>query len=45
MEEWKAWNYALRGKTSRQRELRIVVSFDPEGWLLLITGIELNPPE
>ncbi len=37
----KAWNYAIRGKTVDTRELRVVVSFDEEG-LLIITVIDLE---
>jgi hypothetical protein len=41
-EEWQAWNYAIRGKTVDHRELRIAVSFDEEGYLLIITSIALG---
>ncbi len=42
-EGWRAWNYALRGKTDVGRSLRIAVSFDPEDdCLLIITAIDLN---
>jgi hypothetical protein len=41
-EEWKAWNYAIRGKTVDRRDLRIAVSFDEEGYLLLVTSIDLS---
>jgi len=41
-EEWKAWNYAIRGRTVDRRDLRIVVSFDDEGFLLIITAIDLK---
>jgi hypothetical protein len=37
----KAWNYAVRGKSLDLRELRIVVSFDQAG-MLIITAIDLN---
>ena len=40
--EWKAWNYAIRGKTLDRRELRIAVSFDEEGFMLFITSIDLG---
>jgi hypothetical protein len=40
-EAFKAWNYAVRGKTVDRRELRIVVSFDPEG-MLIVTVIDLK---
>lgn len=36
-----AWNYAIRGKTIDQRELRVVVSFD-DGLMLIITTIEVG---
>ncbi len=35
------WTYAIRGKTVDARELRIIVSFDDDG-MLIITAIELN---
>ena len=40
-EIYKAWNYAIRGKTLDKRELRIIITFDKDG-LLLITVIDLN---
>lgn len=41
--EYKAWNYAIRGKTLDQRSLRIAVSFDEgETELLIITVIDLD---
>ena len=40
--EWKAWNYALRGRTIDGRELRVAVSFDVEDVLLIITAIDLD---
>lgn len=40
-EFYKAWNYAVRGKTLDRRELRIVVSFDKDG-MLIITAIDLS---
>ena len=40
--EHKAWNYAIRGKTIDERELRIVVSFDEEDHLLIVTAIDLD---
>lgn len=39
-ERYKAWNYAIRGKTVDGRILRVIVSFDAEE-LLIITAIEL----
>ncbi len=40
-EKYAAWNYALRGKTMDRKELRIIVSFDQAG-MLIITAIELK---
>jgi hypothetical protein len=40
-EFYKAWNYAVRGKTLDRRELRIIVSFDEAG-MLIITAIDLR---
>ena len=41
--EWKAWNYAIRGKTVDKRELRIAVSFEQEySMLIIITAIDLS---
>lgn len=39
--EYNAWNYAIRGRTVDRRELRVIVSFDSDG-LLIITTIELG---
>ena len=40
-EFYKSWNYAVRGKTVDRRELRIIVSFNENG-MLIITAIELK---
>ena len=40
-EPYNAWNYAIRGKTLDQRDLRVVVSFDDSG-MLIITTIEVH---
>jgi len=40
-EPFKAWNYAVRGKTIDRRDLRIIVSFD-ESAMLIITAIEIG---
>jgi hypothetical protein len=40
-EQHKEWNYAIRGKTIDKKILRIIVSFDSRG-LLIITAIELD---
>lgn len=37
---YESWNYAIRGKTVDERNLRIVVTFD-EG-LLIVTAIDLD---
>lgn len=39
-QEYQAWNYAIRGSTVDERELRIIVSFD-ENRILVITVIRL----
>lgn len=43
-EIYSEWNYAIRGKTLDKRELRIIVTFDEDG-LLLISVIDLNLEE
>jgi hypothetical protein len=40
-EKYKAWNYAIRGKTIDKRSIRVVVSFDKND-LLVITVIDLD---
>lgn len=40
-EQFKAWDYAIKGKTVDQETCRIIVSFDSNG-LLIITVIRLN---
>jgi hypothetical protein len=40
-ERFNAWNYAIRGLTVEERELRVVVSFD-EDMMLIITAIDLG---
>jgi hypothetical protein len=40
-EFYEAWNYSVRGKTLDDRELRIVISFDENG-MLIITAIDLS---
>ena len=40
-EAFNAWNYAVRGKTVDKKELRVIVSFDVAG-MLIITAIELE---
>jgi len=41
MPEYNAWNYAIRGRTVDRRDLRVVVSFDEDG-MLIITTIEVG---
>jgi hypothetical protein len=41
-EIYKAWNYSIRGKTVDKRDLRIVVSFDSETGMLIITAVDLD---
>lgn len=36
-----AWKYAIRGKTKRNSDIRVVVAFDEEG-MLIITVIKLD---
>lgn len=40
-ETYKAWNYAIRGKTMDDRSLRIIVSYDKNN-MLIITAIDLD---
>jgi len=40
-QRFNAWKYSIKGKTLDQRPLRIIVSFDPDG-MLIITIIDLN---
>ena len=40
-ERYRAWNYAIRGRTIDKRDVRVVVSFD-ENNMLIITAIELG---
>lgn len=40
-ERFKAWNYAVRGKNIDAREIRVIISFDEDG-MLIITAIELK---
>lgn len=41
-ETHKAWNYAIRGQTVDQRDLRIFVSFDIETMMIIITTFEVG---
>ena len=38
---YDAWNYAVRGRTVDRRELRVIVSFDENG-MLIITAFGLR---
>lgn len=40
-EFYRAWNYAVRGRTVDRKELRVIVSFDTNG-MLIITAIQLG---
>lgn len=40
-DQYQAWNYSIRGKTLDKIELRIIVSFDEFG-MLIITVIKLG---
>ena len=40
-EAYNSWNYSVRGKTVDLRELRVIVSFDDSG-MLIITAIDLE---
>lgn len=41
-EQYKAWSYSIRGKTVDNRRLRIVVSFESETGMLIITAVDLD---
>jgi hypothetical protein len=41
-ELYKAWSYSIRGKTVDNRRLRIVVSFESETGMLIITAVDLD---
>ena len=40
-QQYNAWNYAIRGRTVDRRDLRVIVSFDEDG-MLIITTIEVE---
>lgn len=44
-EEHQGWNYAIRGETIDGRQLRVPVSFDGQGTMLIITVIDLDREE
>ena len=41
-EAYSAWNYSVRGMTIDGRELRVIVSFDVDSGLLIITAFYLE---
>lgn len=41
-ETFQTWNYAIRGKTINDLELRVIVSFEEERNLLIITAFYLE---
>lgn len=41
-ELFESWSYSIRGKTVDKRNLRIVISFDAETGMLIITAIDLD---
>jgi Domain of unknown function (DUF4258) len=41
-EQYQTWNYAIRGKTVDQRDLRIFVSFDEKTMMIIITTFEIG---
>ena len=41
VEAFRAWNYAIRGKTVDKKDLRVIVSFDSVG-MLIVTAIDLD---
>ena len=38
----QAWAYSIRGKTVDERDLRVVVSFDEDPQMLIVTLIDLS---
>lgn len=41
-EQYKDWNYAIRGKTVNGDDMRVIVSFDEERDLLIITAFYIE---
>lgn len=41
-EAFNAWNYAIRGKTLDEIDLRVIISFDEERSLLIITAFYIG---
>lgn len=44
-EEWQAWNYAVRGITLQDDSARVIISFNDEVTMLIITVINLTSRE
>lgn len=44
-EEYSAWNYSIRGHTFDDIDLRVIVSFNEEDNLLIITAFEVEKQE
>jgi len=44
-EVWQSWNYAIRGKTANNEDLRVIVAFDEEVSLLVITAFYIEEKE
>ena len=40
-EHYREWSYSVRGKTVDRRDVRVIVSFDPSG-MLIITAIVIE---
>jgi hypothetical protein len=40
--EYDAWNCAIRGRTVDGRRLRVVISFEEETSMLIITAVDLG---
>jgi len=39
---WQNWNYAIRGRTISNQELRVIVAFDEVTSLLIITAFSIE---
>lgn len=44
-EEWQTWNYAVRGITLQDDSARVIISFNDEVTMLIITVINLTSRE
>ena len=44
-ETWQSWNYAIRGKTTSNDDLRVIVAIDEEISLLIITAFYIEKRE